>query len=36
MEATQGAHMAELEENNTKLLVELKQTHLALAEADVA
>jgi hypothetical protein len=32
----QGAHVAELEENNTKLLVELEQTHLVLAEAEAA
>jgi hypothetical protein len=34
MEATQGARVAELEENNAKLLAELEQTRLALAEAD--
>jgi hypothetical protein len=34
MEATQGAHVAELEEKNTKLLAELEQTPLALAEVE--
>jgi hypothetical protein len=31
-----GGRVAELEENNAKLLAELKQTHLALVEADAA
>jgi chromosome segregation ATPase len=36
VEAMQGAHVAELEENNAKLLAELEQTRRALAEAKTA
>jgi hypothetical protein len=36
VEAVQGARVAELEDNNAKLLVELEQTRLALAEANAA
>jgi hypothetical protein len=36
VEAAQGVQVAELEADNTKLLVELEQTHLALAKADFA
>jgi hypothetical protein len=35
-EAAEGAHIAELEENNAKLLADLKQTRLAHAEVDAA
>jgi hypothetical protein len=34
--AVEGAHVAELEQTNTKLLAELPQTHLALTEAKAA
>jgi hypothetical protein len=34
VETAQGAHVIELDADNAKLLMELKQTRLALAEAD--
>jgi hypothetical protein len=36
MEAAEGARVAELEADNTRLVAELEQTCLALIEADVA
>jgi hypothetical protein len=36
VEAAQGARMAELEQNNTKMLAELEQTCLVLVEAEAA
>jgi hypothetical protein len=36
VEVVERAHVAELEADNAKLLTELKQAHLVLAEADAA
>jgi hypothetical protein len=36
VEVAERAHVAKLEADNAKLLTELKQAHLVLAEADAA